>query len=426
MIRADVIDSLTSLRRAMASTISLDESRLLRSRYLLRVVEVLSQAGLQQLLANDPDETEIVRWFRGELYRIAKDELEYGWSTLWHVLSPAQRFQAVSVSFDPLGNIKPPAISVGVSEISPMPRDVTSSSMALKDILWRISPLLVLNGDVTLEARIGSSRAMFKPGQTWVAFLVAAGRADTPVSWRRQISVALERGVANPLEFLLRVLRHEAMRIFNDVDVALRSAVPSYVGYTLRSQNLPSTDPEHAAKDGWNFYVDDREGGSLPWSERIIPPYRRNCACYMVPILEEPTDLDFSAQYRLPIGKGYPILIRDPLYFSQWFDRQTAATQKKLMGEKRWFAASSKGTGSVLFADFLQRDGKVMSPRRLLEESIRERNRRRIDAEVLMTAQSFVLREGWRKLSDHSPPVDPAIEAEYRDKLAKRLTSLLK
>jgi len=389
----------------------------------MRVVEVSSQPRLERLLVSLANATlneafqETIRWFNGELHRIAKDELEFGWTTMWNQLSPAQRFQAVSVSFDPLGNVKPPA--------GPMPRDITDSSMPLRDILWRISPLLVMNGDPTLRIRLNG--VLFEPLPSWAGYLVNAGRNQT--TWRQDLDrmFSLTLGPITMTLSLLGVLRNEAMRIFNDVDDTFFPSVPAYVGYTLRSQNLPTTDAEHAAADGFKFFRDNREGSSLPWAERIVPPYRRNCACYMVPILEEPQDPAFTVQYRLPIGKGFPILIRDPLYFSEWFDRQTAATQKKLVGEKRWFAASSKGIGGIIFADFAARSGGIISPRRLMDESLRERNRRRIDAQIIMATHSLLIRDGWGKKLDLLPYAsDPAIEAEYRDKLIKRLSAILK
>jgi hypothetical protein len=210
---------------------------------------------------------------------------------------------------------------------------------------------------------------------------------------------------------------HEAFRVASEMQRAFDDQNGAYVGWIMRSRFLPTTAPDHAARDGWRFYRDDRPGSTRPWAEESLwyPPYRKNCVCFAVPIYE--SELQDGSE-TLGIDEYPDVSPRSLPDWAAWFDAQRPAVQRKLVGDRRWFATASFGQGGVRWTQ-MTRDGRVMNTARLLSESPQTRGERIESENVLLEERRTRYREAWRTGKFR---LTPAEEADYR----RRLDRLLK
>lgn len=239
---------------------------------------------------------------------------------------------------------------------------------------------------------------------------------------RRKVAALLRSAMALRVDesgFASRVLsdlRHENLRTKGTIDDEIYREQPVVAGYRLNSRFLPTTAPDHAARDGVKFYKDNRPGSYSNWSERLIPPYRVNCVCFTTPLLEDELRNELEPAFGIQFSRQKPITIRDVGTFSSWFDQQRPGIQRHVMGDRRWFAAASAGIGRVGYADFVKPNGHLMQPRELLAESIQQRNLRRQESAIVIRLQSERFREAWRSAGGRFDS-SPELEAEYRKQL---------
>lgn len=190
--------------------------------------------------------------------------------------------------------------------------------------------------------------------------------------------------------------RHEKRKVQGDRDDDLKEVIgDAYLGYVLHSRFLPTTAPDHAARDGWKFYRDNRSGSALPWSQRIIPPYRKNCVCFTIPIFERPTGEEYTEEFGVRLSGGEEIQLRDVGTWSAWFNSQRATVQQTIVGRERWFANAARGSTRQRWSEYHRTDGTMLSASQLLSENGNTRRARIRQVDVIFTARSRLIRQAW-------------------------------
>lgn len=390
----------------------------------------------------------ISSWFRQSIYQESsrlRTEISGYWLAL---LTPSQLRRITGLPIDATGALKPrPGI---------VPPNLTDDGMSLREMLLKISPLIVMPGDsdqdkrsplvkevlgdvasgAMIEADVTASvPAISKPWPPKLDFilqeLVQTGQEITAqLTARSETGPAVKRlqlGFESARENLLQELSHETNRIRGRVDDEIGRRLPDdiYAGYTLHSRFAARTAPDHAARDGQRFYKDNRQGSAANWSNRIIPPYRKNCLCFTIPILETPEGETYDAEFGIRVSGDSLISIRDVGTWQSWFDQQQVWVHKRLMGERRWFAAASTGNGRPTWSDFVKPDGSILSLRRLLGESVTSRQRRKDRVAIIINEQAKRHFDAWER-GDGRFDSSPEVEAEYRRRLDAFLRKVLK
>ena len=358
---------------------------------------------------------------------------------IFRQLSNGQVSNAIGLPVDSTGNIKPrPATPGGALD----------ESASIGTILRTISGLLVLKGDTTqneltppallleqqAQARFPENVSVnaSDPGvsRQWIDKLRQLGSfMQTEVSLDRTIDDITQRwrqGVQVPLQrFASRVrseLRHEYLRLRGQAEDEAIQMIDGAIGYMLHSRFLETTAPDHAARDGQRFYKDNRAGSAAPWQNRIIPPYRKNCVCFTVPIIESGDEV-FDAQFGIRRSGYEDITIRDVGTFDTWFSSQSGNIQRELVGDQAWFAAASSGLGQVRYSDFFRPDGTELSVQELLNESVAQRQARREATQRVFDLQSSRFFQTWNSQGGQFGG-NEALELEYRRKLDRYLRNI--
>lgn len=394
-------------------------------------------------------ENAIIWYATSKIYEQARNSQRDAQDDLLTVLTVAQLRRITQLPIDATGNIKP---KPGV--VSPL---FTDTTMTQREILLRASPLLVIPGDTDQTKRTPLKDLVFgQPDLAKNEITIAAESVDPQVSahWRNKLRLIMQDVIADgeeaaqaiarlealpnvtkqlqlrierARESVLMELQHEGMRTNGAMQEATRDWLPTdiYSGYTLHSRFYPTTAPDHAARDGWKFYRDDRPGGNLPWQQRLIPPYRKNCLCFTVPILEDPDGEEYHAEFGVRISGGKEISIRDVGTWQTWFDNQLPSTQQRLVGQRRWMAAASRGLGKPKWGQFVRPDGRHLSVRNILNESddaLRVRLEKvRIIGDIQHDRYSKAWADGFGKFD-----MNPYEEAAYRRRLDIFLRRALK
>lgn len=390
----------------------------------------------------------LATWFRNTLYaESARDRNET--AAYWlAILGASQLRRITGAGVDAAGKIKPAP--------GPLPPNLTDDGMSVREILLRVSNLLVLPGDdqqnkrtpladlvlpdFTSAANVARDVAESVPAvsKPWPAKLdyifgeltrtaTEATQMLQAGSETKQIVNRLGDGLQVAEQALIGELKHETARIRGRIDDDAAGRLPDdiYAGYTLHSRFAERTAPDHAARDGYRYFKDNRAGSAAAWSARIIPPYRKNCLCFTIPILETPEGETYDAEFGIRVSGTQVISIRDVGTWQTWFDSQPPWVAKKLIGERRWFAAASTGNGRPTWADFVTPKGKIMPVRRLLDESQIERFRRKERVKIIIEEQSRRHFEAWER-GDGRFDSSPELEAEYRRRLDVFLRRWLK
>ncbi|MGB5286939.1 MAG: hypothetical protein WBN42_00475 [Ignavibacteriaceae bacterium] len=255
-----------------------------------------------------------------------------------------------------------------------------------------------------------------------------------------------EGGMIRLLELIMRekslqILEEDRQRDYENIDKSLLE------GYELRSVFAETTRPSHAARDRWKFYRDNREGSSLPWSQRLIPPYAPNCLCFTRQIwgtpepyvawaatprfrgahVVKPQDVggwtyekgSFRQLTKSDIGRRLgkedspSLLVRDIGTYQTWFDKQSANVKALIVGDRRVAALQTNGIGNPTYKDFVRPDGSFLSANVLAREGRSVRRNRKRKVARAMNRQLRLQREALtagRKLSTEQ-------EEQYRRRL---------
>lgn len=289
-----------------------------------------------------------------------------------------------------------------------------------------------------------------KPPSAIKAFIdskLGIGTTKQPGPFR---TASREGGMIRGLEIVMRekalqTLEQDRQRDYDEIPRSLLE------GYELRSVFAETTRASHAARDGWTFYRDNREGSALPWNRRLIPPYAHNCLCFTRQIWATPEP--YVAWSATPRFKGAHIVktqdvggwtfekgkfrqltsddvgrrlggqdtpslvVRDIGTFQTWFDRQLPTVKALIVGDRRFLAVQSHGIPSPTYKHFVKPDGSFLSANVLARESRGVRRSRRRKVGRVMNRQLKL----WRKsLEQGSSRFKLTFEEEeqYRRRLA--------
>jgi hypothetical protein len=241
-----------------------------------------------------------------------------------------------------------------------------------------------------------------------------------PADFQRRVQDEMKQvaaAVKNELEHRGNQMDGEA---FNDL--AQRKGV---AGYTLYSRFMETTAADHAARDGWKFFKDDRPGSNKPWAERIIPPYRKNCVCFTIPLIELASGEIQEEPFGIRLSRGEQITIRDVGQFSEWYGQQRPGIKRKVVGEELW-DDMSEGIPDLKdqpYEFWLMPNGELADPELLAAETNRERQRRINQARIVAEAQSRRFRDAW-EAGDGRWDGSDALEREYLQRLDDLLSRL--
>lgn len=180
-------------------------------------------------------------------------------------------------------------------------------------------------------SRLAQDRLRYLPSYLVATVQDLAGEEHTAARAREIAS----RGLEEHRLGTEAVFRHEGVRTHGWAEMAAMDAMSrAVVGYTLHSRFWPTTDPVHASNDGMRFFSDNRPGSSLPWSQRLIPPYRKNCVCFTTPIVGFPEELTPIFNEVVPGEQG--LEPRNPGTWADWYSQQSPEV-KEIVGGTREF-----------------------------------------------------------------------------------------
>lgn len=314
-----------------------------------------------------------------------------------------------------------PVDTSGATKFAPgSPRRVRGDS--LRDVLRAAAPLLFRRGSRVADSRIDPLEYVMPITRRRIEDVRDRTNIEVSRPWSEKLrwippvvrttpgqielsgddAAAVMRRTRQQLEgWLGTEMSHETLRIIANAEFDAYGAFhPVFVGYTLHSRFWPTTDPVHAANDGMQFFIDDRPESSLPWSQRLIPPYRKNCVCYTTPIFELPEDVESGARFGPVIGGGgaatADIEARDIAVYAEWFRWQAPDTQRLLMGDRRYLAAASIEGGRLSLEDFLGEDGRLLTPQEILAETPLQRQQRKAIVSYRIRLIGDRLRELWQ------------------------------
>ena len=441
-----------------------------------------TEARMRRLIESVGDDLRST--FTQQLNRVATDQIVHAKSEMKRRLSDSQLEQVTGLPVSN-GRLRPQ---------SGMVPNITDLSLDFVDILLLISPLLMIRGDRSADEENSiddqlldidpesiveqhdptvSAQYRKKLDKIIDARDIAALIDDELKENGEKSAIKLAEAEivgddrkAGMLGLLRQELRHEALRIGGDIREEGIKQVDGKVcvGYILYSRFLPTTGDEHAANDGLRFYRDNREEADRPWSQRLIPPYRKNCVCFTQPIYEDPLGEsygEFSSTSQAISGArkikssdiggriwdqdrgGYVTITaedvgttikgrqdwgmiepRDVGSFGNWFDQQFPGIQQKLMGEPRWRAVKSKvGDRKPRYSDFIDIRGRFLSVRVIERESEVQRILRTRSVHTQIKTRQRLYREGFEE-GGSKFRVRPNDEAGYRRRL-ERFASLL-
>lgn len=465
------IDALAELRKRIADARTrkqLDTLKELRHRMIVARVEAVYRYELARLMRSAEDriylilataspknyqetgdqidrilsglEESLAKFMEAKLYEQASKSLQDSEDDTLLVMTPPQLRAITWLPIDNTGAIKP--------KPGPIPEKIKDDSLSLTEILLIASPLLVLAGDKLMSSKRSLREVIFGGAERATEIInttVETNRPDVSDHWRRKMRYLLDKmkqagneakndiARATPpqrliedmrmkfertRENLLTEIQHEGMRTSGEIQQITGNKLPVDVsaGYTLHSRFAPTTEPAHAARDGWKFYKDNRPGSNLPWEQRLIPPYRKNCLCFTIPILQDPGGPEYHAEFGVRLSGGKEIGIRDVGTWQTWFDAQSPGVQQKIIGKRRWMAAASKGLGHPKWENFVTPDGKHLSVRKLLAETPDEIARRIEKVNIIAKIQRQRYEQAWAEGFGRFD-MNPFEEAAYRKRL---------
>lgn len=327
--------------------------------------------------------------------------------------------------------------------LKPPPGDSSRlNATSLATVLASVSPLLVMAGDKGQTERTPPENLLSSIDNVKINAVTETTDPSVAMHWRDRVRLlprplifaldsvdALLRegrpvgearaAVQEALEAhrlgLEATLRHEVLRVHGEAeDLILESLEHAAAGYILRSRFWPTTDPAHADNDGLRWYRNNRAGSDGWWSDRIVPPYRKNCVCYTVPILESPGK-EYEATW--PVVPGVDAIeARSIGRWRGWFNLRQPDVQRLIVGNQLWMAAALAG-GRVLYEDLVTEDGWLLTTRQLMAESLERRFARRASVIQAIDRVAAVEDRAMRNMD----PTTPALEADYRAKLLRAL-----
>lgn len=319
----------------------------------------------------------------------------------------------------------------------------TTEGMSLEEILLIAAPILFLLGDKALK-REALREQWGEPPQTlipeqWRRYLVNFLQQLNPFSRAAAGASLAQDGDVRQAETIVladmedegvfyRQLRTNLTRNVGDTRRNIEDHLQQnqlnrvYVGWMLKSAFLPTTSAEHANRDGTRYFFDNRpQEVQYPANLLFRAPYEypQNCQCTNVPLYDS-GDAERTTSLQI---EGLPeIAARNLASWSDWFGVQPPRVQQTIIGDRRFFAALSQGTGRVTWYDVSDGEGRLLSANRLSRESRQQAGDRAAAARQFAELQNSRNLEAWQ---NDLWRLSPREEAAYRRRLRSYLRRVI-
>lgn len=194
-----------------------------------------------------------------------------------------------------------------------------------------------------------------------------------------------------------RIARTEGLRIATMTQRAQYEKLGDMMaGVQIHATLDENTRPAHAARDGTIFWTDRTKTPTI--DQLPVLPDAPNCRCYDAPVLHPPEGFEDDPQLRAEFANAAGAAIPDPMVYSQWFANADPGRRKMAVGVKRYnmLARRLAGEREPQFADFISRDGQLMSLRQLQRESPKARQERLLAVGQLMAQRRELLERASR------------------------------
>jgi SPP1 gp7 family putative phage head morphogenesis protein len=165
-----------------------------------------------------------------------------------------------------------------------------------------------------------------------------------------QIARLIRPGVQGLTVSAQRIARTESLRIAEEAQREGYRQVGDLLGGIQIWATLDDrTRPEHAARNGTIYPAD-----SAP-----LVPDEPNCRCFSAPVLRDVEDLIPANVGGDPAGSLTVVngTVQDLDTWSNWFDDQTPARQRAILGPDRWEALKGKVDGPVRWGHVIDGNG---------------------------------------------------------------------
>jgi SPP1 gp7 family putative phage head morphogenesis protein len=235
--------------------------------------------------------------------------------------------------------------------------------------------LAPVNG-INWAARISNlSRLIASPGQVTRELIQGYANGEG----LRELTKRIEPIVSDVKSSAKRIARTEGLRIANQVQRDTNKPIESMLaGQQIIATLDQNTRPHHALRNGTVFYYDLGRSPSI----NLLPqlPDEPNCRCFDVPVFRPPAEFEndpaVRASFETPAGDSIP----DPSAYSTWFSTATVEQRKLAVGSRRYNAvqAAVGGIREVEWTDFIEPTGKLLTLKKIADETGIERFRRKL------------------------------------------------
>ena len=156
------------------------------------------------------------------------------------------------------------------------------------------------------------------------------------------------------------------------------------------------TRPHHATRNG-KIYRRQPDGTYQADDGQPLPelPDEPNCRCYASAVLKPPEEFLGDPAVRAEFTNASADVIPDPAAYTEWFARASDQQRKLAVGVRRYNAMARRlgGAGRPEWTDFIDENGRLLSPSRLRSESETERAARKLTVEQVLAQREELFRE---------------------------------
>lgn len=175
-----------------------------------------------------------------------------------------------------------------------------------------------------------------------------------------------------------RIARTEGARLAHRANQETYAAMGDAVqAQTIVAVMDEHTRPEHALRNG-RTYQRREDGTYRDAAGNVMPdlPDAPNCRCFAVPDLGIPDYLKKDPAARSAYEKATAALVPDPASYADWWQQAKPSERKAAVGAKRFGAVKQRVKREPKWPDFLDPDGKLLTPSEIKAETPDEREQR--------------------------------------------------